>query len=263
MTDRRMTDRREIADTMTCVLAREVADGDLVGVGLGTPLALAAALVAKAAHARGAHVLAGGALDAEADLPVYMGGSVDLVGRAPGWVSHFDSMDMAERHRMTLQILRPAQVDGAGNLNTSRIGGLERPKVRFPGGLATGDVPQILPRLAVYLPAHRARSLPEHVAFVTGRGGGWPGPLYPGRGVVLAVTDLSVIRFEPSGPRLASVHHWADVDRVLAETGFAMDTSDVSVTPPPTQVELDVLAELDPAGLREREIPAIVGGGAA
>jgi glutaconate CoA-transferase subunit B len=246
---------------MVVALAREIVDGDLVGVGLGTPLALAAALLAKAAHAPDAHVLAGGALDAKADLPVYMGGSRNLVGRAPGWVSHFDSMDMAERHRMTLQILRPAQVDGSGNLNTSRIGGLDRPKLRFPGGLATADVPQILPRLAVYLPAHRARSLPEQVAFVTGRGGGWPGPLHPSRGVVLAVTDLATIRFEPAGPRLASVHHWADIDRVVAETGFTMDTSDVSVTPSPTQVELDVLAELDPEAMREREIPATVGGG--
>ena len=258
-----MTDRREIADTMTVALAREVADGDLVGVGLGTPLALAAALVAKGSHAPGAHVLAGGALDADADLGTYMGGSRALVGHAPGWVSHFDSMDMAERHRMTLQILRPAQVDGAGNLNTSRIGGLERPKVRFPGGLATGDVPQILPRLAVYIPAHRARNLPDQVGFVTGGGGGWGGSAFPSRGVVLAVTDLAVIRFEAPGPRLVSVHHWADIDRVVAETGFAMDTSDVSVTQPPTPAEADALAGLDPGALREREIPATVGGGAS
>ena len=257
-----MTNAMDVADTMIVALAAEVVDGDLVGVGLGTPLALAAALVAKRTHAPDAHVLAGGSLDADADLPTYMGGSGSVAGRSPGWVSHFDSMDMAERHRMTLQILRPAQVDGTGNLNTSRIGGLRKPKVRFPGGLATGDVSQVLPRLVVYLPSHRARNLPAQVAFRTGSGIGWPGPLHATRGVVRLVTDLAVIDFSEGGASLTSVHPWTDVESVVAETGFALDTSDTTVTRSPTGEERAALAALDGAGLRAREIPVTVRGDA-
>ncbi len=251
----------QVADVMITALAAEIGDDDLVGVGLGTPMALAAALLARRTHAPRAHVLAGGAMDADADLPTYMGGSRALAGRSPGWVSHFDSMDMAERHRMTIQILRPGQVDGVGNLNTSRIGGLDHPSVRFPGGLATGDVPMILPRLAVYLPSHRARSLPERVGFVTGRGGGWRGESYPSRGTVLLVTDRAVIRFSSAGARLVSVHPWSDVGSVVEATGFSLDTTDVTETRLPTDDEVSALNAFDPEGVRAREIPATVGGG--
>jgi acyl CoA:acetate/3-ketoacid CoA transferase beta subunit len=41
----------DTAALMTCRLAREIHDGDVVGVGLGTPLALAAALLARRTHA--------------------------------------------------------------------------------------------------------------------------------------------------------------------------------------------------------------------
>ena len=53
-------DGPEIATLMTCRLAREVRNGDVVGVGLGTPLALAAALLARATDAPKADVIVGG-----------------------------------------------------------------------------------------------------------------------------------------------------------------------------------------------------------
>ena len=46
-----------VADTMTCALAREVLATDVIGVGLGTPLALTASLAALRLHAEGATVL--------------------------------------------------------------------------------------------------------------------------------------------------------------------------------------------------------------
>ena len=48
---------------MAVALARMVVAGDVVGVGLGTPIALVAALVARHTTQLGVHVLAGGALD--------------------------------------------------------------------------------------------------------------------------------------------------------------------------------------------------------
>ena len=153
---------REIVDLMTVCLARSVVPGDFIGVGLGTPVALVAAVLAKQMYAD-VHVLAGGGFDVDGGADVWLGSRDATDGKVVGYVSHFDSMDMAERQTMTMQFLRPAQIDSRGNLNTSRIGPRSAPQVRFPGGLATADVPSLLPRVVAYHPKHQKRNLPDRV----------------------------------------------------------------------------------------------------
>jgi hypothetical protein len=116
-----------IADVMATALAHEIRDGDLLGVGLGTPLAVMAGLLARRSHAPAAHLLVGGAVDPDADFATVLGGAAAMQGHTAGFVPHLESMGMAESRQMTVQIMRPAQIDGHGNLNTSRIGPRERP----------------------------------------------------------------------------------------------------------------------------------------
>ena len=248
-------DHEEISDLVTICLARLIEPEDFVGVGLGTPLALVAALVARELSEGNVHVLAGGALNVDGDVDVWLGGPASTLGRTPGYVTHFDSMDMAERQSMTVQFLRPAQVDGGGNLNTSRIGGVARPEVRFPGGLATADVPSLLPRVIAYLPDHRRRSLPERVAWVTGNGRGWTGANVRARGVVSLVTNRGVIDFTDNGPLLRCAHPWSSADDVAQHTGFTMSgLEDAIVTEPPTPDERSALTVMDPGRRRDVEV---------
>lgn len=242
-----------IADVMVGALCQEITDGDVLGVGLGTPLAVLAGLLARRTHAPDAHLLVGGAVDPDADFATVLGGPAALAGRTAGYVPHLETMGMAESRRMTLQILRPAQVDGHGNLNTSRIGGPVRPSVRFPGGLATADVPKLLPRLVVYLPAHTPRSLPERVACVTGSGSGWAGQP-PTAGVKVLVTNLAVIEFVDGAAHLRSVHPWASRQRVEEATGFRLATGHPpAVTPLPSEHEILAIRALDADALRAAE----------
>ncbi len=53
---------RAVTDLMTVCLARSVSAGDFIGVGLGTPIALIAAVLAQQLYAD-VHALAGGAFD--------------------------------------------------------------------------------------------------------------------------------------------------------------------------------------------------------
>lgn len=247
-------DRHLLADVMVAALAAEIEDGDLVGVGLGTPLAVAASMLARVTTAPDAHVLVGGAVDPRADLATCLAGARALVGHTAGFVPHLDTMGMAEDQRMTLQFLRPGQVDGRGNLNTSRVGAGDR-TVRLPGGLATADVPRLLPRIVVYLPRHRRRSLPARVDVVTGPGGGWDDGRYRARGTVCLVTDMAVVRFERDGATLASVHPGVDVDEVVAETGFELKgIASAGTTPTPTVEQRQQLDRVDPQGVRGKEI---------
>lgn len=244
------------ADLMVAVLAREVRDGDVVGVGLGTPLALCAALVAREAGAE-AEVLVAGAVSPDADLLTCMRGAGAVTGRTPGYVPHLDTMDMAERQAMTLQFLRPAQVDGDGSTNTSGIRPPGERRVRFPGGLAMADVTRLMPRVVLYHTDHRPRGLVERVDVVTGRGGPSERCGYASAGPTALVTDLCVIAFDREGPRLASVHPGVDAERAVAATGFALRARRrVPETEPPRPEEIAAMDRIDPHGLRGVEVRA-------
>ncbi len=243
----------ELATLIACRLGREIVDGDVVGVGLGTPLALAAALAARRGHAPGSHLLVAGALDPDADLATCLRGAAALAGRTTAFVPHIETMDQAERGAMTLQFLRPAQVDGAGNANTSRIVGFDGSVRRLPGGLATADVLRILPRVVLYHTDHRPRSLPDRVSFITGAGGG--DPVTGARGPVRLITDRAVFAFSAAGVRLESLHPGEELEQLTRDTGFAF-TVDASpaVTAEPSAAELAALDEVDPDALRELEL---------
>lgn len=242
----------ERATLIACRLAREVRDGDVVGVGLGTPLALAAALAARQASAPTAQVIVSGAVSPDADVATCLRGAGALAGRTPGFAPHLLTMEWAERQVMTLQFLRPAQVDGAGDVNVSRIVDSGRLVRRLPGGLATADVVRILPRVVLYHTDHRLRSLPERVSFVTGAGGG--DAARDTLGPVLLVTDRCVFSFGAEGARLDSVHPGEDADAVRAETGFPVEAEGAVETEAPSDAELAALARVDGERLRELEL---------
>ena len=240
------------ADVMTCALAREVRPSDVVGVGLGTPLALCAALVAQRLDAPEATVLVGGAVSPRATLDQCL--QHEVAGRTPGYVPHLDTMDMAERQAMTLQFLRPAQVGGDGSANTSRVEANGR-IVRFPGGLALADVPNLMPRIVLYHTAHEPRALPprDRVPHARGRrdrAGRLPGAR-PDEARHRPLRDRLLAA---AGPRLDSVHPGVSVDEVVEATGFDLQVDDPAETPPPSAAELEALDAVDPSRRREIEI---------
>jgi glutaconate CoA-transferase subunit B len=125
--------------------------------------------------------------------------------------------------------------------------------VRFPGGLALGDVVNLMPRIVLYHTAHEPRALPERVGFRTAAGGGIERGGYRAEGATTLVTDRAVIRLAPSGARLVSFHPGDTVGGVVEATGFALAIDGAVETPPPTDDELEALESVDPDRHRDRE----------
>jgi glutaconate CoA-transferase subunit B len=168
-----------------------------------------------------------------------------LVQSAVGVLPQADILDAIQRGRVTLQFISPAQVDGHGALNTSRVRAPDGRMRRLPGSLATADIACLIGRLVVYRLAHTPRFLTDAVDFVSGA---------PGR-VDAIVTSRAVIERIPGGFRLAAVHEGEDVDEVRAGCGFALavDGPVLTTEPPPAEALRLLREEIDPHGTRRLE----------
>lgn len=252
-----------VDEIMVAALSREVRNGDLVAVGVSTPMAVIAALLARETHAPDIAITYCGTVSV--DLHDVALGTIDqsLLGRhCPGFIPHLETLDLCERGGMALEFMGPAQVDGEGHMNTSFINRSGKPPIHLPGGVATGDVALIMGRLVIYKGEHSPRIFPEKVDYVTGvghrEGGRWRQRLrIPGQGPVAIVTNLAVMRFRPGlDVLLESVHPGVSPGEVVAATGFRLEVpGHVPVTEPPTPEQLRLLREvIDPHGLRRLDL---------
>jgi acyl CoA:acetate/3-ketoacid CoA transferase beta subunit len=246
----------ELADICAVAIAEAFrGDGEIFASGMGT-LPMLGARLARATFEPDLLVSDGEALFVAGDLPL---GSADKV--IEGWIPFravFDTLWAGRRH----VVMGASQLDGEGNQNISNIGPWERPTVQLlgvrgaPGNTANHAV-------SYWVPSHTSRVFVPQVDVVSGIGyrraaasGAWVSAHHEIRRVV---TNKAVLDFE--GPqyrcRLRSAHPGVTVDDVVAATGFELVVpSDVPTSREPTGEEIEVLARLDPAGLRYREVKA-------
>src|SRR5256885_2527013 len=125
---------------MAAVAARELADGEVVFVGIGLPNL--ACNLARATHApRLVLIYESGAVGAVPErLPVSIGDPALVTGSLMvcGMADVFQCM--LQNGRIEVGFLGGAQVDRFGNINTTVIGPYARPTVRLPGSGAAADI---------------------------------------------------------------------------------------------------------------------------
>lgn len=173
-------------------LARECRPDDVLVVGVATPLAAAAAFVARELLTPDLTVIAGGAVDPPiVDIADFLTDARAIARAAPGVLGQGDLLDLVQRGAITLQFVSPAQVDAAGAVNTSRVrtGSGWR---RLPGCLAIPDTAALVGRLVAYRVEGGDRFVVDRVDHVTGLGRDDPVRArwsLSGRGVVAVVTE--------------------------------------------------------------------------
>lgn len=214
-------------------------DGEI----LASPMGLLPSLGARLARASFAPELL--LSDGEATL-------LSAAGEAEGWLPYravFDVVAHGRRH----VVMGANQLDRHGNQNISCIGPHARP-VRQLLGFRGAPGNTVNHRTSYWVPRHTPRVFVPSVDVVSGVGYSRPGGRY--HDVYRVVTNLGVLDF--GGPsrtmRLVSVHPGVGVADVVAQTGFPLCVAGVVETRSPSGAELELLAELDPAGSREREV---------
>jgi acyl CoA:acetate/3-ketoacid CoA transferase beta subunit len=180
-------------------------------------------------------------------------------GAVEGWLpfrSVFTVVAAGRRHVM----MGAAQLDRYGNQNISCIGDWARPKAQLLGVRgAPGNT--VNHPVSYWVPRHSRRVFVEAVDMVCGVG--YDRAAAAGAGfheLRVVVTNLAVLDFRAPDHtmRLRSLHPGVTLSEVVDATGFALAVPDkLPVTRPPTIAELNLIrGQLDPSGLRDRELPA-------
>jgi len=183
-TDPASARRRPASDTrdaMVCAAAAELADGDVVFVGIGLP-SLACNL-ARATHAPNAVLIyESGTIDTRPTrIPLSIGDPALVTGAAMVAPMTDVFQFMLQRGRIDIGFLGAAQIDRTGNINTTVIGSYGAPKVRLPGSGGAAEIGAHAKKILVVTTLDK-RAFREKVDFVT----------TPGRRVRRVITDQCI-----------------------------------------------------------------------
>ena len=242
-----------LSQLMVATAAREIADEEVVFVGMRLPLL--GFLLAKSTHApRAVGVYELGIVrDTPAPEPLMTMGDLPNLCRAQWLADTADAMGLLQQGAVDLSFIGGAQVDRYGNLNTSYIGGVEAIATRLPGSGGACDLACLAHRHIIVM-AHEKRRFVPRVDYITspgyGAGGDWRRMSgLPRGGPAAVITTLGLLRFDPQSKEmmLVSIHPGVAVDTVRENTGWPLKMAeDLSTTPVPTENELKILDRFDP-----------------
>jgi glutaconate CoA-transferase subunit B len=233
------------AQIMVTAAARELADGEVVFVGMRLPLL--GFLLAQSTHAPNAigvyelgivrNTLAPEAILTMGDLP--------NLYRAQWLADSADLMGLLQQGLVDASFIGGAQVDRFGNLNTSYIGGTQSIQTRLPGSGGACDLASLARRHIIIMAHEKRRFLPQ-VDYITspgyGDGAGWREQVgLPRGGPSTVITTLGILRFDSDTKEmvLSSIHPGVMVENVLANTGWPLRIAgQLDHTPVPTRQEV-------------------------
>jgi acyl CoA:acetate/3-ketoacid CoA transferase beta subunit len=190
--------------------------------------------------------------------PVGVNGHKALV---EGWLPFrltFDVVWAGRRH----VVMGASQVGRDGDTNISSIGAYDKPSAQLLGPRgAPGNT--VNHQTSYWVPNHSRRVFVEKVDFVSGLGPSRAARLGGNSAafndIRFVISDLCVIDFKGAGggARMVSIHPGVEWDEVNQKTGFPLENGpDAAPTRDPTEAEMLLIEQLDPSGLRYREVSA-------
>jgi len=242
---------------MAAVAARELGNGEVVFVGIGLPNL--ACNLARALQAPDLVLIyESGAVGAVPErLPVSIG-DPSLVTGSLMICSMADVFQLfLQNGKIEVGFLGGAQVDRYGNINTTVIGGYEKPKVRLPGSGGAAEIAVHAQRVLI-ISRLNPRAFPAELDFLTSPGQRCKGRTrqelgMPGAGPVKVITDKGILESDPASGEmvLTALYPGVTLEDVKANVGWPLRArADLGLVAPPTGEELRLLREvLDPKKL--------------
>jgi glutaconate CoA-transferase, subunit B len=257
-------------ELMAITASRLLADHKVVFAGVGMPLLASA--VARHRHAPHLTIVLEGGIIGTSLLAGKLPISTNEMRAAYGAQMLTDITDIflyAQRGYFDYGFLGAAQVDMYGNINTSVIGSMDRPRVRLPGSGGANDIISLCNEVLI-VTQHEPRRFVDRVDFITSPGYLSGGDSRTRAGLVTGrlgavVTDLALLDFEPSSRRmrLRGLQPGVSVAQVRAQTGFELLVSEeITELTPPSPEEIAIYRELrdgpaDPAASVEPDRVAV------
>ncbi len=244
------------ADCMTVAAARLLRDHDVCFVGIGLPSK--AANLARMTHApRLVLIYEAGPIGAKPSVLPLSIGDGELARTADAVVSTQEIFRYwLQGGRVDVGFLGAAQIDRFANINTTVIGPYDRPRVRLPGAGGAPEIAAHARDVLLILP-QSARTFVRKLDFVTSVGFGEGGDHrkrlgFPGAGPVAVVTDLGLLRPDPTTKELVltELQPGVSVEQAVAATGWPLRVApDARTMPAPTAEELAALRHLEGTSL--------------
>jgi glutaconate CoA-transferase subunit B len=243
-----------LKELMVCQAARQLRTGEVVFVGIGLPN-LACNLARRLHAPKLVLIYESGAVGADPQrLPISIG-DPSLVTDSLGVFSMFDVFSFyLQRGLIDVGFLQGVQIDRFGNLNTTVIGDYQHPEVRLPGSGGACEIAILAKRILIIAPQSK-RSFPERVDFITSPGfvDGPEGRSklgLPGGGPVMVITNMGCYGFADGEMVLTSLHPGCTIEQVRENIGWDVRiSSQLTTTEVPTDEELRIIRDLDPAHL--------------
>jgi len=255
-------------ELLVVAASRELRDGDLAFVGVGTAgraftlavgIPIASARLAQLTHAPGVTIYWGNLLSPDLTrIPPKLTQHHVTTWPCAAQMAHTgDKCDMLARRQFDVCFDSAPQIDRFGNLNITAIGDYRQPKVRLIGCLAQTDHFAYVKR-PIVLTDMQPRTFVERVDFITSVGfldGGTSreeAGLDPG-GPWRVITDKAILGFQARTREmeLLSIHPGVTLDEVLAAMSFRPAMGEhVPSTEPPTLEQVRLIREaIDPNGI--------------
>jgi glutaconate CoA-transferase subunit B len=247
----------KLTELMTIRCAKEIADGEVVFVGVGLPLVVAA--YAFATHAPNMIMFTeGGAI--RATVPPALAITVDDPAAFLGGDATFGmlaTMAALQRGEVDVAFIGGAQIDKYGNINSTGVGDWSKAEsfTYFAGSGGANDMATSGKRVLAILPQD-AKKFVEKVDYITTPGYlDGPGAReklgMQGGGPSCVVSTMGVYRFDETTKEmyLAEFFPGQSVEKIRTNCAWDLKVSPgVVETTPPTADELKILRGIDPTG---------------
>jgi glutaconate CoA-transferase subunit B len=239
-------------EMMTIAAARAVSSEDVCFVGIGAPSA--ACNLARRLQAPGITLIyESGTIGTEPDVLPLSIGDPELCETALTTVSVPEMFAYwLQGGRVTVGFLGGAQLDRYANINSTVIGDYQHPRVRLPGAGGAPEIATSCGQIYIIMSQSRRSFIPK-VDFITSFGYGEGGDHRRRLGITtagptLVVTDLCLMRPDSLTKELVvvSIHPGVTREQIVEATGWPIRfAADVASTPPPTDIELAALRDLE------------------